>query len=56
VFSFDEHGKDIIDGGDGDDTLVGSAGNDYLNGGADNDVIYIANDTIYKNYFERKAA
>ncbi len=36
----ENHGNDIIDGGDGDDYLIGQGGNDIIFGGADNDKIW----------------
>jgi len=36
----ENHGNDIIDGGEGDDILYGQGGNDIIYGGADNDKIW----------------
>ena len=51
----DDQGN-LIDGGAGNDFIAAGTGADYVHGGADMDLIFVANDAVYENSFERRAA
>lgn len=40
VLDQDKHGKDFLDGGDGNDTMTGGGFDDYLDGGKGNDLLF----------------
>ena len=51
----DDQGN-LIDGGAGNDFIAAGTGADYVHGGEDMDLIFVANDAVYGNSFEWRAA